>query len=331
MEKMRILSIFILTIPLFVNAAPGDTVPTEKYLSELKGSAKRMCVYWSLLRTCFSVNEETCVSRVESRLDGCIRDQRIKLMGQATMSKPASQAVEREVKACVNREYYFLAKDSFVKNPGCTAMIPNASPAAQAKAQQSQARPEHRTAAYEDPIDEQRPLVDRYMLRIAAETRDSAKFKKALKTRQLCPGYQGKDYSGCFKQGLRTTTITSSTALTLWSVLGVAAALLDREAGNKKIALIGIVDNPLLVMEATDLSNFHLTRLQPKSDADQLALERLRADDEKLLRMAVTRLGQSLDTHLAKKAGPARAPASSNLEFNARIEFQRKRNWSYGN
>ncbi len=325
MNEVRILVLLFILIP--VKTFATESIATEAFFKDMASSAKRRCGGASLLRQCFSVNEETCVNRVNSRLDGCLRDQRIKILGQPTLSKLAAAGIEREVGACVNREYYNLGQSSFKQRNGCFAMLPKAAGSAPAN-RQPVTHDERRIAAYEDPLEDQRRIRDRFEMHWRQDVALLRTWKEDIKSRKACPGYSGKSSSSCFKFALARLKISSAGQIVSLLAIGTYAGLMDRDAKVPN-AVESSIDNILSVFELAQTEGFHLKVWQPKTDADLNDLEILRKQEAELIKLALARAEKSIGDLLESHPRAARAPAGSGMDARSRLEFQKKRDWSF--
>lgn len=323
---MRIFLLLIFMVPS-ASFAQGlrKTYATETFLEGMKNSAKKRCSNGGLLRKCFSVNQATCEDRVSSRLEGCIRDQRIRLMGQNKLIELAARQAEGEVDACVNSEYYALSRSSFNSLPACSVFSKGYSPAPTAG---KTARSELRTKSFEDPLEDQRSITDSYKLRLIEDIRKVRTFKADLSARKVCPGYRGKDVSGCFKQGLESFTITSSPQIVEMMVVATYAGILDKDSKHAK-GRERMVDNILSILERTDLQKFHLAKFNPVGEVDKLSLAQLRQQDLEMLQVVLRKTSDTLAPYLKENGGRLMRQPASAVDFQGRMDFQLQREWNY--
>jgi hypothetical protein len=278
----------------------------------------------SLLRQCFTVNQETCEMRVSSHLEDCVRNQRIKFMGQNKILEVEARQIESEIDSCVNTQYFTLSQSSFNARPACARFTHGKPVAAGAAA----VRAKLQVQSFEDPLEEQRSIGDNYKLRLIGDIRKVRDFKAELVSRKACPGYRGKDLSGCFKQGLNAFTLTSSPQIVEMMVVATYAGVSDKESGLAK-GRERMIDNLLSVLERADLQKFHLAKFNPAGEVDQETLAQLRKQDVEMLRTIVRKTSDTLSPYVGENGGRlSRQPASA-VDFRDRLDFQLKREWEY--
>src|SRR6476620_438640 len=124
MPKSALLALLILT-SLGVSAGPVSK-PTEAVFAGVREQLPKMCAGPSALRTCFGVSKEICESRVNATFEGCLRDEKISLIGQASLDAKSASAAEQDLKACVMKGYSALSMSSYRKSASCDAQMPKA-------------------------------------------------------------------------------------------------------------------------------------------------------------------------------------------------------------
>ena len=288
-----------------------------------------MCSPASTLRVCFSVNKETCDSRVAGAFENCLRDQKIKFAGQPMLSPQSAAEAEDNLKKCVLNNYSMLSMASYRKSADCEKWVPKikktqakADAKAKAKVQRIQ------ETAFEDPLDNQRDLVGRYKLRILYDIRMAENLRDNLKARKTCMNDKNKRESNlnCFKRMIAEFKITSSVQLPLLASVAVVAALKDKEEGLMP-SNGQLIDAVLAVAERAQIEQFHLWNLQANNDVDRVALNQLRVDDEKLLKSSDAKMhAVLLEKFNAKSKG--REPSSMS-DLKMRLDALKARRWKY--
>lgn len=286
-----------------------------------------MCTPSSTLRVCFSVNQLTCESRVKSAFETCLRDQKIKYAGQPSLSKASASAVEEDLKKCVLDSYAMVSMTSYRKSAECDKWVPKKKATAASVAKRSD--PEKTVdTAFEDPLDEQRDLLGRYKLRLLHDVRMTEKLRDDMKARSTCLNDKKARETNiaCFKRMLAKFEVTSSVQVPLLGVIAVAAATKDKAEGFS-VSNGQLADVVLASAERAQIENFHLWNFIPKSDADRVALNQLRVQDEELMRSAFVKLHKTLSEKL-KRPSKVREPASL-PEVRMRLDTLKVRKWSY--
>lgn len=317
--------LFLFILGSQAGAAPASRT-TQSIFDSMQSLVPQMCAPASTLRVCFSVNKETCDSRVTSAFETCLRDQKIKYAGQTTLDPKNAADAENSLKSCVLKSYSMATWTSYRKSADCDKWVP------QMKKQSDKAAKvtplKKGDTAFEDPLDAQRDLVGRYKLRLLHDVRMVQNFQNEMKDRKTCLNDKTSRESNinCFKRAITKFEMTSSVQVPSLMTLAVSMALKDKSEGFASSNAI-LIDAVLAVSERVQIEKFHLVVLRATNETDRMTLTILRNDDEKILRKTAETMYASLKSKLNEPT-KERAPANvSNLKM--RIEALKATGWVY--
>ncbi len=300
---------------------------SESVFQSLANLMPLMCKPSSTLRVCFSVNQKACESRVNSAFENCLRDQKIKYAGRPALDSASASAAEEDLKKCVLDSYSMASMTSYRKSADCDKWVPKKKVSTVSATKKLNLEKTGGTA-FEDPLDEQRDLFGRYKLRLLHDVRMTDKLRNDMKARSTCLNDKKARETNinCFKRMLAEFEVTSSVQVPLLGVIAVAAALKDKAEGFS-VSTGQLVDVVLASAERAQIQKFHLWNFMPKSDADRVALNQLRVQDEELMRSTFVKLHKSLSDKM-KQPSKIREPASL-PEVRMRLDALNVRRWSY--
>ncbi len=329
----KLIFLFIFSFPSAFAAGSGagpgtgsGARNTQSVFDAMQTLIPKMCLPASTLRVCFSVNKETCDSRVVSAFETCLRDQKIKYAGRITLDPQSAAEAENNLKTCVLNSYAMATHTSYRKSADCDKWVPSIK---KPTAKTAKTEPlKSKEVAFEDPLENQRDLVGRYKLRILHDIRLVQRLKADMDERKTCNNDKQSRESNinCFKRALAKFDVTSSTQLTMLTVVAVGLAVKDRSQGYPSTNAV-LLDVTLSALERVEMEKFHLSVLKVTSEVDRLSLQLLRSDDEKILRDMATKMYAMLK---AKYDEPVkgREPASrSNLKV--RLDALKSPPWVY--
>lgn len=287
-----------------------------------------MCKPASTLRVCFSVNQVTCESRVNSAFETCLRDQKIKYAGRPVLDAQSAADAENNLKKCVLTNYSTASMTSYRKSADCEKWVPKIKKSVEQTAAKNKRPQRPEDTAFEDPLDGQRDMLGRYKLRVLHDMRMVEKLKGDIMARKTCINDKVSRESNitCFKRMLKGFEVTSSPQILAMAAVATAVALKDKSEGFSPSSG-QVLDVILSVSERAQIENFHLWNLQANTDADRVVLNQLRIDDEALLKSAALKMHGILQ---GKMNEPSKGREPANIsDIKMRIGVLKTRKWSY--
>lgn len=284
----------------FATASP-KVVPAENVYQVVRLSHHSMCVDGSSLRQCSLAGKEYCENQIQEAFEKCFAE-----AGLKTIPVDEVKMTTNDFVSCASRKFVVDLKVHLKKDMRCRKLLANSErigPAWKSSKTALAMSNVSTTAISPAKLYASQVEQDTEQLRIFR-----AQFEAA--PHRFCPMYDGSDRSTCLKAHLVQHEQRSSAQLLLLAALIMDMSKLDQRQGiaRDKVNLMA-AENILIVLEKSQMSMFHLAKIQPVGPQEIAELRRLQVADEKVLAMSVAELTQ-MAKQLIGLGSEGRTPAS---------------------